>query len=87
MDINTQLTKWQTTFIFVDQSNETFDQKQEKIRSVVREVTNNFEQIINSPDISQANIALLFTNLAAYANRYGVDTRKLQFKLIFSLGE
>ena len=84
MNINTQITKWQATFILVEQSNEPLYQKQEKIRAVVKEVTDNFEQIINSPEVSQANITLLFTNIAAYANRYGVDTRELKLKLLIA---
>ncbi len=84
MDITTQITKWQATFLLVESSNEPFQQKQHKIWSVVREVTDSYDQIMNSPNVAQANVALLFTNVSLYAQRYNVDTCELQFKLLMS---
>ena len=43
MNINDQIIKWQATFILVAQSNETFCQKQERIREVAKEVTVNLK--------------------------------------------
>ncbi len=84
MDITTQITKWQATFLIVESSNEPFQQNQHKIWTVVREVTDSYDEIMNSPNVDQANVALLFTNVNMYAQRYNVDTSELQFKLLMS---
>ena len=80
--IEEKVTKWQAEFIKVNFSNESLQEKKQKVQNVINEVTKDFEEIMNSNNISQANRFLLFTNIILYANNYKVDTKMLQILLV-----
>lgn len=82
MNITISIAKWQAAFLLVENSNEPFQQKQHKIWTVVREVTDSYEDIIHSPNVDHANVVLLFANVSMYAEMYNIDTSELRLKTI-----
>ena len=77
-----KIAKWQAEFVKLNFSNESLQEKRKKVQNIINEVTKDFEEIMNSNNISQANRSLLFTNIILNANNYQVDTRALQILLV-----
>ena len=82
IELEEKIAKWQAEFVKVNFSNKSFQEKRQKVQNVINEVTKDFEEIMNSNNISQANRSLLFTNIILYANNYKVDTKMLQILLV-----
>ena len=78
-----KIAKWQAEFVKLNFSNESLQEKRQKVQNIINEVTKDFEEIMNSNNISQANISLLFANVATYAKSYQVDTSTLNLLLVF----
>ena len=83
IELEEKIAKWQAEFVKVNFSNKSFQEKRQKVQNVINEVTKDFEEIMNSNNISQANISLLFANVATYAKSYQVDTSTLNLLLVF----
>ena len=82
IELEEKTTKWQAEFVKLNFSNESLQEKKQKVKNIINEVTKDFEEIMNSNNISQANRSLLFTNIILNANNYQVDTRALQILLV-----
>ena len=80
--VNDVIKIWETRFIEIAVLNGSFEQKQLQIKSVVDEISNNFEEVVSSDSVSKNDKWLLFTNAYLYANNYNVDVRDLESKIV-----
>ncbi len=80
--VNEAIKIWEARFIETAGFNGSFEQKQIQIKSVVDEISNNFEELVSSNSVSEKDKGLLFTNVILYANIYNVDIRDLESKIV-----
>lgn len=81
MEINILVAKWQSEFILVNQGGFSFNDAQNHVKRIIKEIEEHCEEIL-SDKLDTSNRTLLITNIVLYTQQYRIDISSLIYKIL-----